>query len=373
MAEGHITVYGEIIPWQDSEADDYGAVNLRNIQDQLQAQDDATELVVHIHSNGGDVDEGFAIHDALIASGKPITTLIEGLCASSATIIAMAGSTRKMTENSEFMIHLPFGGQFGTAEDMQKAAALLEKYENKVLDLYVSVTGGDPEDEAYREKIYNMMKEETYLSSESALAMKFITEVMPSMRAVAKISTHKLNTTMSDKKIEELIDKKVDGFWAKMKKLFTDGIKMLTVTTGDGTILDFGDAISEESEIAVGLSATVDGSPAEGEYVLTDGRTLVFEAGAITEIKEAEGGETVEDLKAQLAEKDKKIEELEAAQNSTEEAVVKMKKDLSTEIEKQMKEFKATMLSDSGKIEGKPNPDGNPGEPQSRKLRKDKD
>ncbi len=66
-------------------------------------------------------------------------------------------------------------------------------------------------------------------------------------------------------------------------------IKMITVSTAAGEILDFGDfadAITEEVEIAVGDKATIDGKNANGEFVLTDGKTLVFVNGVITEIKE---------------------------------------------------------------------------------------
>ncbi len=63
-------------------------------------------------------------------------------------------------------------------------------------------------------------------------------------------------------------------------------IKMITVTTADGSILDFGDLIEEPTQIAVGSKATFNSSPATGEFVLTDGRTLTFVDGAITKIKE---------------------------------------------------------------------------------------
>jgi len=105
-----------------------------------------------------------------------------------------------------------------------------------------------------------------------------------------------------DKKFEE----KSEGWLKKIMKAVR-GIKMITVTTADGTLLDFGEDITEESQIQVGSTATVDGSPASGEYVLNDGRTLVFENGAVTEIVESEEEETMEDLKKQLADKIRRL------------------------------------------------------------------
>lgn len=340
--EGHITIYGEIIPWQDDNAGDWGAVNLKGVMAEVNNQPEATEFVVHIHSPGGHVDEAFAIYDALKSTGKPITAMIEGLCASSATIIALAATERKMTENSEFMIHMPFGGMFGDSEDMQKAADMLKAYEEKVLNLYVEATGGD------REAIYAMMKEETFLSADQAKQLGFVTEMIPTMKAVARINLNK--NTMPKQMTAEELDTKMDGLFQKIMKVFKPEVKMITVTAADGTILDFGDAVTDESQIVVGATATVDGSPAEGEYVMTDGRTLVFSEGAITEIREEEGGDTVEEMQAKLDAANAKIAELESAKNTADEKVVQMEGAVET-MKEEFKTFKAEMKSDLGIVD----------------------
>ncbi len=362
--EGHITVYGEIIPWQDDDAGNYGAINLKSVMEEINSQSAADEFIMHIHSIGGDVDEAFAIFDALKATGKKLTASIEGMCASSATIIALAASERKMTENSQFMIHLPIAGKQGTAEDLQAAADTLKAYEEKVLNLYVSETGGD------KVAIGEMMKNETYLTSEQAQSLGFITEMVATMKAVARInSKHNTMTQMTAKEL----DTKMDGWFKKVMKAFKPSVSMITVTTADGSILDFGDAVEEESQIAIGSVATVDGSPASGEFVLTDGRTLVFAEGAVTKIKEAEGGEeTIEALKAKLAEAETKIADMEAAKAIADKEVVDMKKAQKT-FEKEFKTFKATMLSDMGKKDPDKKDSEETGGPAPRKLWKDKE
>jgi len=306
--EGHILIYGEIIPYQDKEAEKYGMINLTTVMKQIADQPEATEYVLHIHSIGGDVDEAFAIHDAIMATGKTITTVIEGLCASSATIVALAGSVRKMTENSEFMIHLPFGGQYGTSEEMQKAADMLKAAEEKVLDLYMTATGGED-----REAIRLLMKEETYLSADQALQLGFITEIAAAMRAVARISKIKKDTETKKEDIEKVIDEKTTPFFQKIMQKLGIGIKMITKTAADGTILDFGDAVADESGIVVGVTATVEGAPANGDYVMPDGKTYKFAEGKLTEIVD-QTGPTVEELQASLAQKDQEIAALKAAQ-----------------------------------------------------------
>ena len=360
--EGHITIYGEIIPYQDDNAGSYGAINLKSVMDEINNQSKADEFVMHIHSIGGDVDEAFAIFDALKASGKKLTASIEGMCASSATIIALAADDRKMTENSQFMIHLPMSWKEGTADEMQKAADMLKEYEEKVLNLYVSETGGD------RTAIEAMMKNETYLTSEQAQGLGFVTEMVATMKAVARINLK--NNTMTHMTAKEL-DTKMDGWFKKVMAAWKKPeVKMITVTTADGAILDFGDAIEEESQIAVGTTATVDGSPASGEFVLTDGRTLVFTEGAVTEIKEAAAEETVEALKAKLEPAEKKIADMEAAKATADEEVVTMKA-AQVAFEKEFKTFKATMMSDMGLkvVDGKVTLESG-GEPESRHLKK---
>jgi ATP-dependent protease ClpP protease subunit len=363
--EGHITIYGEIVPYQDDNSGSYGAVNLKSVMEEINSQSKADEFVMHIHSIGGDVDEAFAIFDALKASGKKLTASIEGMCASSATIIALAAADRKMTENSQFMIHLPMGWKEGTAEEMQDAADTLKEYEEKVLNLYVSETGGD------RAAIAAMMKNETFLTSEQAQTLGFITEMVATMKAVARINLK--NNTMTQMTAKEL-DTKMDGWFDKIMKAFKTKpvVKMITVTTADGTILDFGDAIEEESQIAVGTTATVDGAAANGEFVLTDGRTLVFAEGAVTEIREAAAEETVEALKAKLAEAEKKIADMEVAKAESDKEVVTMKAAMKT-FKKEYKKFKTTMFSDMGlkPLDGKESKETKDGDPKVRHLWKE--
>jgi len=340
--DGHIMVYGYISPYQDNDPGVWGEVNLKSIQNQITSQPEADTLIVHINSGGGDVSEGFAIHDVLKATGKKIITQIEGMCASIATVIALAGDERYMTTNSEFMIHCPMMWGGGTAEDLKNQSDELQKIEEKVLDFYVTKTGSD------REAIQAMMKAETWLTSEQAKALGFITDVMATMKAVATLNRKTdMSKQMTSEEFDKKWDEKSDSFFQKIMALIKGRAKMITLTTADGTILDFGDAVEDESQIVVGSTATVDGSPAEGEYVLTDGRTLIFSAGAVTEIVEAEEEETVDSLKAELAEKDAKIAELEAAKATADEALATMKTEVG-KLQDEFKTFKATMKSDLG-------------------------
>ena len=336
MKEGHIFIQGIISPFQDKVAEDLGEVNIKQVTQQIQNNKDADKLIVHIHSPGGDVDEGFGIHDILIDSGKEIETCIEGLCASIATVIAMAGTTRTITENSEFMIHTPFTTVGGDAEDLKKYADQLQAIEDKILDFYVEKTG------SARESIEAMMKNETWLDANQAKELGFVTEIITTMKAVALFNVNKpnKNITMNQKELETAVEKGHNSLLDKIRKMLNlSGVKMLTITAADGTILDFGEQAASIEEIVVGMTATIEGgAPPEGDYVMPDGRTFVFAAGVLTEIKEAAGGDDAEALKAEIEQLKKDLDAEKAKNTATKAAIVDLQKDIT--------KFKAQMKSD---------------------------
>jgi len=336
MIEGHIFIQGEIIPWQDTEAAKWGGVNVKNISQQVLDNKEAENLIVHIHSNGGDVDEAFAIHDILRANGKKIETRIEGLCASSATIIALAGDKRLMTENSTFMIHNPWmWGNAGDADDLQKQADLLKEVENKIIAFYAKKTGSDAS------KLDTWMKEEKWMSAAEAKELGFITEIITDIKAVAKITIQKNIEMNKNEELVKSIDTKLDTFWDKIKNFL--GIKMLTITAADGTVLDFGDQVKTADQIAAGMTAKLaDGGVPSGDYPMPDGKVFVFDtAGKLSEIKPGETTD-LEALKKENADLKAEIETLKASALAKETAFRTIESDFATfkaEIKSSIKDF----------------------------------
>ena len=339
MIEGHIFIQGIISPWQDKAAEEYGEVNIKQVTQQIQNNADAEKLIVHIHSPGGDVDEGFGIHDILVASGKVIETRIEGLCASIATVIALAGTTRQITENSEFMIHNPWGGSMGDADELQKYADQMKDVEKKIIDFYASKTGTG------KKALDEMMKNESWLTAKQALDMGFVTEIISTMKAVAKFKPkNSKNTIIMDKKeLETTIDNKFESLFDKIKALI--GIRNadnVTVTAADGTVLDFGSQADTAEDVAVGMTATIEGGAApDGDFVMPDGNTWVFESGELMEIKEPEADEDdVEALKQKITDLEAELETANASNQEMKDSVeeiqteiVAMKKQIKSDIE----------------------------------------
>ncbi len=344
MIEGHIFIQGIISPWQDKFAEEFGEVNIKGVTQQIQDNIDAEKLIIHIHSPGGDVDEGFGIHDILVAHGKDkgieIETRIEGLCASIATIISLAGSKRLITENSEFMIHNPWMDTFGDADDLQKSADQLKVIEKKIVDFYAAKTGAKKSD------LDKWMKEETWMTAAQALELGFATEIITTIKAVARYKLK--NITMNTKELDKKIDSRFTELLKKLGLAKTSKAQALTITTADDTVLDFGDQVESIEEVEVGMTATIEGGTPDGNYPMPDGATWVFDNGALTEMKPAEEEETEEmkQLKAENEELKKQLADLQAANDKA-----------ITELEKEVVAIKAQVKSDVSTFEKSNLPD----------------
>lgn len=340
MTEAHIYIYGVISAEDSKSANKFGRVGLKEVVEQMHMAKDAELLKVHIRSEGGDVDEGFAIHDALVRSGKTIETIGEGMVASIATVIYLAGSKRTMRAGSEFIIHNPWTKSEGTADELQRNADGLREIENILANFYTQKTGIN------LDLIRELMAKETTLTSEQSKNYGFATEVIQTLQAVALYNSNKNNLKMTKEEIGLEMDKKFEGFFSKIKNLFGKA-KNLVVTSGDGSMLDFAEQIQDVSEIAVGMTAKLeDGSSPDGEYVMPDGTVLTFVAGAITAIvptSEGDEGEMEalkaenETLKQQLSEAQAQAlaikTDSEAKFNTLQKEIVTFKAQIKTDVE----------------------------------------
>lgn len=107
---------------------------------------DYSTINVRINSGGGSVFEGFAIYNAIKQSKATINTYIDGLAASMASIIALAGSKVYMSQMARLMTHQPSSGSYGNSEDLRKNADLLDGLEKTMCAIYAAKTGKSMED-----------------------------------------------------------------------------------------------------------------------------------------------------------------------------------------------------------------------------------
>lgn len=150
-----VLIYDEIDPYWGTSS----ATFARDL-----AQIDAEAITVRINSPGGDVYEGLAILNSLRGHRARITTVVDGLAASAASFIAMAGDEIVMGRNAEMMIHDARLWTGGNAGDLQKAAEYLDKVSENIASIYAERAGGTAEQ--WRE----IMRAETWFSADEAVA-----------------------------------------------------------------------------------------------------------------------------------------------------------------------------------------------------------
>jgi len=123
--------------------DEIGAygVSAKGFLAELGALPDGTPVDLRLNSPGGSVFDAVAIHNALKRHEGPVTVWIDGIAASAASYIAMAGDEIVMPENAFLMIHDPAGLVMGTAEDMRAMAEALDKVKGSLVSGYAAKSG----------------------------------------------------------------------------------------------------------------------------------------------------------------------------------------------------------------------------------------
>ena len=125
-----------------------------------------TMITLGINSEGGNVQDGLGIYNAIRARGN-VTCRVDGYACSIASIIAIGGKETQCPKTSVWMIHDPWSFAQGNADDMRSAAAMLEAHAKALLDAYVEKTGMD------QDECRKMMKAETWLSGAEAADLGF--------------------------------------------------------------------------------------------------------------------------------------------------------------------------------------------------------
>jgi ATP-dependent protease ClpP protease subunit len=161
--------------------DEIGAfgVSAKGFLAELGALPDDTAIDLRLNSPGGSVFDAVAIHNALSRHAGPVTVWIDGIAASAASYIAMAGDAIVMPENAFLMIHDPSGLVMGTAADMREMAGTLDKIAAGMTRGY-AVRSGKTEDE-----IAALMAAETWFSAAEALEVGLATQLAEPVRIAA--------------------------------------------------------------------------------------------------------------------------------------------------------------------------------------------
>ena len=132
----------------------------------------SNDLIVNVSSGGGDVFAASEIYTMLRDSGKKVTVNIQGLAASAASVISMAGDTVRISPTAQIMIHKASNGIQGNADGMSHNANVLDGIDKSIAAAYVAKTGMKESD------LIQMMSNETWLTAKDAVDKGFADEIM---------------------------------------------------------------------------------------------------------------------------------------------------------------------------------------------------
>jgi ATP-dependent Clp protease protease subunit len=158
-----ILIYGAIgvSMWEDS-------VSAKQFSDELSKLDSKIKnITLRINSPGGCVFQGYAIANRIKQHSAKFTIYIDGLAASIASIIAIAGDEVVIGEGAQMMIHSAWTVAMGNARDLEKVIDRLGEIDEQLISLYVKKTGKS------RAEIRDMVEKETWLNADEAVEMGF--------------------------------------------------------------------------------------------------------------------------------------------------------------------------------------------------------
>ena len=129
-------------------------------------------ITIHINSPGGDCIAASQIYTMLMEYPYDVTVQIDGMAASAASVIAMAGTKVCMSPTSMIMVHNPFTAAMGDSEEMRRAIQLLDEVKESIINAYQIKTG------LSRAKLSHLMDSETWMNAVKAKSLGFCDEIL---------------------------------------------------------------------------------------------------------------------------------------------------------------------------------------------------
>lgn len=198
-----LELYGTIAEesWFDDD------ITPRMFKDELNAG--SGDITVWINSPGGDCVAASQIYSMLMDYKGNVTVKIDGIAASAASVIAMAGTKVLMAPTALMMIHNPMTAAFGDHEDMQKAIEMLDEVKESIINAYEIRTN------LSRAKLSHLMSSETWMNAKKAIELGFADDILTDEKTVADVPAF----AFSSKAVETALINKIT---AKAKPVVKD-------------------------------------------------------------------------------------------------------------------------------------------------------
>ena len=162
----------EILLYEFIGEDFFGkGMSAKRFAEDLKSLGELNKIIVRINSPGGDVFDGVAIYNTLLNHKAKVNTFIDGLAASIASVIALAGDAVTIADNAMFMMHNPWTIAIGDAREMEKVAETLDKIRESLVVTYSKRSGKDAK------AIIKLLDAETWLTGQEAVDEGFADKV----------------------------------------------------------------------------------------------------------------------------------------------------------------------------------------------------
>lgn len=162
-----IDIFGDIgVGWLNEDG-----ITPKSVKRQMDDAGEFARLTVRINSPGGNAFDGVAIYNVLRAPGKPVAVYVDGIAASAASIIAMAGDTITMGKGSMLMLHNPWTIAAGDAKEFRAQADVLDKIGVSMSEIYVDRSGKS------KDEVREILEAETWMSAQEAVDQGFATDI----------------------------------------------------------------------------------------------------------------------------------------------------------------------------------------------------
>ena len=279
----------------DTDQDCIGSGPLSSSYIQYQLETAASQDVeVHISSVGGSAFDAIAIYDLLKKYPGKVTTYIDALAASAASVVAMAGQTVVMSKYALLMIHKPMVGSGGNADELLKDVQMLNIVQQRLAQIYVDKTGLDGV------TVNSLINSVTWLSADQALDLGFIdaiedysaeitnstliqnyTSAAPAVyrRCINKLLTKNNNNNNMNTENQQLIEK-TTSVLDKIMNYFKKVVNKQTIT--DKGILHHCGALDEGTEVYQDADMSQPAPP--DTYTTSTGSKVAVKGGQVQKV-----------------------------------------------------------------------------------------
>lgn len=165
----------------------FGGISANDMRLALSEVDDSMPLDVHINSGGGDYFEGIAMHSLLTNRDGVVNVFVDGLAASAASLIAMAGQSIEMAAGSQMMIHEVRAGFYGTSTEFRNLAETMDSSNDDIVGLYKKRWNGSDKE------LRAALAAETWMNAETAVKYGLADKIAKKQSMAASVDVSKFH------------------------------------------------------------------------------------------------------------------------------------------------------------------------------------